>query len=139
MSVFLKRNIDVFITPVLQVTELQINDNVISQVSGGVEAEDDNDDVGIPEEIPEDTDEEYVPATKPASSTTSPSTATGQKCKAQSQKNKNKNGQTMEDDSKKASVQCSICFKAFKSKYYLKVHNRYRVSPFFSFEMLLKE
>lgn len=139
MSVFLKRNIDVFITPVLQVTELQINDNVISQVSGGVEAEDDNDDVGIPEEISEDTDEEYVPATKPASSTTSPSTATGQKCKAQSQKNKNKNGQTMEDDSKKASVQCSICFKAFKSKYYLKVHNRYRVSPFFSFEMLLKE
>lgn len=139
MSVFLKRNIDVFITPVLQVTELQINDNVISQVSGGVEAEDDNDDVGIPEESPEDTDEEYVPATKPASSTTSPSTATGQKCKAQSQKNKNKNGQTMEDDSKKASVQCSICFKAFKSKYYLKVHNRYRVSPFFSFEMLLKE
>lgn len=107
-----------------EVTELQINDNVISQVSGGVEAEDDNDDVGIPEEIPEDTDEEYVPATKPASSTTSPSTATGQKCKAQSQKNKNKNGQTMEDDSKKASVQCSICFKAFKSKYYLKVHNR---------------
>lgn len=139
MSVFLKRNIDVFITPVLQVTELQINDNVISQVSGGVEAEDDNDDVGIPEEISEDTDEEYVPATKPASSTTSPSTATGQKCKAQSQKNKNKNGQTMEDDSKKASVQCSICFKAFKSKYYLKVHNRYRGSPFFSFEMLLKE
>uniref|UniRef100_A0A3Q2V489 Zinc finger and BTB domain containing 48 n=1 Tax=Haplochromis burtoni TaxID=8153 RepID=A0A3Q2V489_HAPBU len=124
MSVFLKRNIDVFITPVLQVTELQINDNVISQVSGEVEAEDDNDDVDIPEEIPEDTDEEYVPATKPASSTTSPSTATGQKCKAQSQKNKNKNGQTMEDDSKKASVQCPICFKAFKSKYYLKVHNR---------------
>ncbi|XP_039460016.1 telomere zinc finger-associated protein isoform X1 [Oreochromis aureus] len=107
-----------------EVTELQINDNVISQVSGGVEAEDDNDDVGIPEEIPEDTDEEYVPAAEPASSTTSPSTSTGQTCKAQSQTNKNKNGQAMEDDSKKASVQCPICFKAFKSKYYLKVHNR---------------
>uniref|UniRef100_A0A3Q4H6K1 Zinc finger and BTB domain containing 48 n=1 Tax=Neolamprologus brichardi TaxID=32507 RepID=A0A3Q4H6K1_NEOBR len=123
MSVFLKRNIGVFITPVLQATELQINDNVINQVSGGVEAEDDNDDVSIPEEIPEDTDEEYVPATKPASSTTSSSTATGQKCKSQT--NKNKNGQAMEDDSKKASVQCPICFKAFKSKYYLKVHNRH--------------
>ncbi|XP_006811070.2 telomere zinc finger-associated protein, partial [Neolamprologus brichardi] len=105
-----------------EATELQINDNVINQVSGGVEAEDDNDDVSIPEEIPEDTDEEYVPATKPASSTTSSSTATGQKCKSQT--NKNKNGQAMEDDSKKASVQCPICFKAFKSKYYLKVHNR---------------
>lgn len=137
MSVFLKRNIGVFITPVLQVTELQINDNVINQVSGGVEAEDDNDDVSIPEEIPEDTDEEYVPATKPASSTTSSSTATGQKCKSQT--NKNKNGQAMEDDSKKASVQCPICFKAFKSKYYLKVHNRYRVSPFFFFPNALKE
>lgn len=134
---FLKRNIGFFITPVLQVTELQINDNVINQVSGGVEAEDDNDDVSIPEEIPEDTDEEYVPATKPASSTTSSSTATGQKCKSQT--NKNKNGQAMEDESKTASVQCPICFKAFKSKYYLKVHNRYRVSPFFSFQMLLKE
>lgn len=141
MSVFSKRNIGDFITPVsccLQVTELQINDNVISQVSGGVEAEDDNDDVGIPEEIPEDTDEEYVPAAEPASSTTSPSTSTRQTCKAQSQTNKNKNGQAMEDDSKKASVQCPICFKAFKSKYYLKVHNRYRVSPFFFFPNAVK-
>ncbi|KAM6976957.1 telomere zinc finger-associated protein [Aplochiton taeniatus] len=37
---------------------------------------------------------------------------------------KKENGEQMEDNSKKGSVQCPICDKTFCSKYYLKVHNR---------------
>uniref|UniRef100_A0A3Q0SFV0 Zinc finger and BTB domain containing 48 n=1 Tax=Amphilophus citrinellus TaxID=61819 RepID=A0A3Q0SFV0_AMPCI len=89
-----------------------------------LEAEEDNGDVGVLDEIPEDTDEEYVPTAKPASSASSSSTSKGQTCKAQSETSKNKNSQALEEDSKKDSVQCPVCLKSFKSKYYLKVHNR---------------
>uniref|UniRef100_A0A3Q0SJI7 Zinc finger and BTB domain containing 48 n=1 Tax=Amphilophus citrinellus TaxID=61819 RepID=A0A3Q0SJI7_AMPCI len=113
-SMYADSKVGVSITPVsrcLQVKELQIDDNVTSQVTGEVEAEEDNGDVGVLDEIPEDTDEEYVPTAKPASS-------------AQSETSKNKNSQALEEDSKKDSVQCPVCLKSFKSKYYLKVHNR---------------
>uniref|UniRef100_A0A3B5AYN2 Zinc finger and BTB domain containing 48 n=1 Tax=Stegastes partitus TaxID=144197 RepID=A0A3B5AYN2_9TELE len=68
----------------------------------------------------EDTDEEYVPVAKPTSSP--PSTSTAQKRKSKT--NKNKTGEAVEEDSKKDTVQCPTCDKSFKSKYYLKVHNR---------------
>ncbi|KAM9351044.1 telomere zinc finger-associated protein [Symphorus nematophorus] len=104
-----------------EVTELQIdvNDNGVSRMIGDVE---EDDDVGDFEGITEDTDEEYVPVAEPSSS--SPSTSTARKRKAQSKTDKNENVEAVEEDSKKDSVQCPICDKTFKSKYYLKVHNR---------------
>ncbi|KAE8292780.1 Telomere zinc finger-associated protein [Larimichthys crocea] len=103
-----------------EVTELQINvnDNGVGQVLEEVE---DDDDVGDFARIPEDTDEEYVPIAEPSS--LSPSTSTARKRKATCKTDKNENGEAAEDD-KKDSVQCPICDKSFKSKYYLKVHNR---------------
>ncbi|XP_037334904.2 telomere zinc finger-associated protein [Pungitius pungitius] len=105
-----------------EITDLQIdmNDSAVGQVPEGEEEEDDDeeDDVGELGGIAEDTDEEYVPAEEPASSV--PSTSAGpRKRKAQSG-----TGHLLEEDSKKDSVQCPICDKSFKSKYYLKVHNR---------------
>lgn len=115
---------DGLLTPVsccLQVTELQIdvNDNGVSQV---IEEVEEDDDVGDFEGITEDTDEEYVPAAEPSSLT--PSTSTARKRKAPSKTEKNENGEAVEEESRKDSVQCPICDKSFKSKYYLKVHNR---------------
>ncbi|XP_059188583.1 telomere zinc finger-associated protein isoform X2 [Centropristis striata] len=105
-----------------EVTNLQIsvNDNGVNQVMEEVEEEED--DVGDFEGITEDTDEEYVPVEEP--SLLSPSTSTARKRKAPSKTDKNENGEAVEEDSKKDSVQCPICDKSFKSKYYLKVHNR---------------
>ncbi|KAK1898735.1 Telomere zinc finger-associated protein [Dissostichus eleginoides] len=54
----------------------------------------------------------------------SPSTSTAQKRKAQSKMDKSENGEAVEEDSKKDCVLCPICNKSFRSKYYLKVHNR---------------
>ena len=129
-TISVKMNMLVIITPILcclQVTELQIdvNDNGVSRMIG--EAEDD-DEVGDFEGIPEDTDEEYVPVAEPSSSP--PSTSTARKRKAQCKTDKNENGEAAEEDSKKDSVQCPVCDKSFKSKYYLKVHNRYTSSAF---------
>ncbi|XP_068453484.1 telomere zinc finger-associated protein [Clinocottus analis] len=111
-----------------EITNLQIdiNDNGVRQVLEGVEEEEEEeeeeDDVGDFEGINEDTDEEYVPIEEPISS--APSTSTARKSKAQSKMDQNENGEAVEEDSKKDSVQCPICEKSFKSKYYLKVHNR---------------
>ncbi len=118
----------------MQVTDLQIDvsDNGVSQVTEEVEEEeeeeDDDDDVGDFEGVTEDTDEEYVPIAEPSS--LAPSTSTARKRKAQSKTDKNENGEALEEDSKKDSVQCPVCDKSFKSKYYLKVHNRYPSSVF---------
>ncbi|XP_035014195.2 telomere zinc finger-associated protein isoform X1 [Hippoglossus stenolepis] len=104
-----------------ETTELQIdkNDNGVNQVTE--EAEED-DDVGDFEGITEGSDEEYVPVAEPAPSASSTSTA--RRRRAQKKTEKAENGEAAEDDSKKDSVQCPICDKSFKSKYYLKVHNR---------------
>lgn len=106
----------------LQITDLQVdvNDNGISRVTEEV---DDDDDVGDFEGITEDTDEEYMPIAEPSS--LAPSTSTARRRKAQNKTDENENGEAVEGDSKKDSVQCPICDKSFKSKYYLKVHNRY--------------
>ncbi|XP_040909584.1 telomere zinc finger-associated protein isoform X2 [Toxotes jaculatrix] len=105
------------------ITELQIdmNDNGVRQVVEEPEEEED-DDVGDFEGIAEGSDEEYVPVAEPTSS--APSTSTARKRKAQSKTEKIENGEAVEEDAKKDSVQCPICDKSFKSKYYLKVHNR---------------
>uniref|UniRef100_UPI0037E9B9A3 telomere zinc finger-associated protein n=1 Tax=Semicossyphus pulcher TaxID=241346 RepID=UPI0037E9B9A3 len=104
-----------------EVTEQHTDVNekgVTSQVNE--EAEEDDDDVGDFEGITEDTDEEYVPVAEPSSLATS----TQRKRKTPSKTEKNENGEAAEDDSKKDCVQCPVCDKSFKSKYYLKVHNR---------------
>lgn len=106
----------------VQVTELQVetNENGVTKVTGGAagdeEEEEDDDNVGDFEGIHDDSDEEYVPVAEPSSSA-----ATPQKRKAQSKTNKTEKA---EEDSKQDSVQCPVCNKSFKSKYYLKVHNR---------------
>ncbi|XP_049437336.1 telomere zinc finger-associated protein isoform X6 [Epinephelus fuscoguttatus] len=82
------------------------------------EEEEEYDDVGDVEGTTENTDEEYVPVHKPSSSATSTAR------KARSETDKNENDEAVEKDSKKGSVQCPVCDKTFKSKYYLKVHNR---------------
>uniref|UniRef100_A0A3Q1EEX4 Zinc finger and BTB domain containing 48 n=1 Tax=Acanthochromis polyacanthus TaxID=80966 RepID=A0A3Q1EEX4_9TELE len=103
-----------------QVTD--INNSSVGQVTAEAGAEEEEDDnVGYFEPITEDTDEEYVPVAEPASSPLSTSTAQKRKSKT----NKNKNGEAVEEDSNKGSVQCPTCNKSFKSKYYLKVHNRH--------------
>ncbi|CAN9515642.1 unnamed protein product [Ophioblennius macclurei] len=95
--------------------QIDVRDCSVSQAT-----DEDDDDVEDLEAVNEDTDEEYVPAEEPASSP--PSTSTSQKCK--SKVNRNKDGEAVEEDSTKQPVQCPICMKSFKSKYYLKVHNR---------------
>ncbi|XP_029292544.1 telomere zinc finger-associated protein isoform X2 [Cottoperca gobio] len=108
-----------------EITDLQIdiNDNGVSQVmEEEEEEEEEDDDAGDFEGITEDTDEEYVPVEEPSS--LAPSTSTTRKRKAQSKTDKSENGEAVEEDAKKDCVQCPICNKSFKSKYYLKVHNR---------------
>ncbi|XP_022618807.1 telomere zinc finger-associated protein-like [Seriola dumerili] len=104
-----------------EMTDLQIdiNDNGVSRV---IEEAEEDEDVGDFEGITEGSDEEYVPIAEATSS--APSTSTARKRKAQSKTEKTENGEAVEEDSKKDSVQCPICDKSFKSKYYLKVHNR---------------
>ncbi|XP_047428521.1 telomere zinc finger-associated protein [Mugil cephalus] len=99
---------------------IDINNSGASQVAGEEAAEEE--DVGDFEGITEDTDEEYVPTAEPASPPAS--TSSTQKRKAQAKTNKNMKGEAAEEDPKNDSVQCPICNKSFKSKYYLKVHNR---------------
>lgn len=107
--------------------ETEVLDGGVRLAAGDAAAEDredddDADDVGDSEGVPEDTDEEYVP---PAESTSSAQpTSVSEKCKAHVKSNKSKNEEGVEEDPKKESVQCPVCHKSFKSKYYLKVHNR---------------
>ncbi|KAM6929882.1 LOW QUALITY PROTEIN: uncharacterized protein zbtb48 [Lycodopsis pacificus] len=98
-------------------TSITINDNGVSQVLEEVEEEDD---VGDFEEIPEDNDEEYVPVEHTPHR---PSTSKARKRKVRSKTDQNKNSKVVGEDSKDY-VQCPICDKSFKSKYYLKIHNR---------------
>lgn len=102
-----------------QVTDLQVDVNDLSVSQAMDEAEED-DDVGDFEAATEETDEEYVPVVE----SSTPSTSTAHKRKVKCKTDRTENGEEVEDDSKKDSVQCLICNKSFKSKYYLKVHNR---------------
>lgn len=92
------------------------------------------DDVGEPaaededkesfEPVTEETDEEYVPAAELGC--LSASVPSARKRKAQLETDKTENKEVVEGESRKDCVLCPICDKSFKSKYYLKVHNRYR-------------
>ncbi|XP_061646848.1 telomere zinc finger-associated protein isoform X2 [Phyllopteryx taeniolatus] len=64
-----------------------------------------------------DSDEEYIPTHK--SSTAAASPPISRRCRRSS--HKSGHGETAEGES---SVRCPVCHKVFKSKYYLKVHNR---------------
>ncbi|XP_062247359.1 telomere zinc finger-associated protein isoform X1 [Platichthys flesus] len=99
-----------------ETTELQIDINEDEGVNPVLEEEDeDGGDF-------EGSDEEYVPVAEPPPSGSSTSTA--RRRRAQRKTETAENGEAAEDDSKKDSVQCPTCDKSFKSKYYLKVHNR---------------
>ena len=67
----------------------------------------------------EDSDEEYVPVAEP-----SPAAVPRRRSKVPRRAEKKENGEATDADPKKASVQCPVCNKTFRSKYYLKVHNR---------------
>ena len=97
-------------------TELQIDmhDNGVCQVNDNEE-----DDDGNFRGLLEDLDDDYVPVSQP----TAPLAPTTRRRKVPSTYQK-ENSEAMEDDSKKGSVQCPTCDKTFRSKYYLKVHNR---------------
>nr|XP_033483956.1 telomere zinc finger-associated protein-like isoform X2 [Epinephelus lanceolatus] len=101
-----------------EVTDSQTDTNNYGVWQIKEEEEEEYDDVGNVEGITENTDEEYVPVHKPSSSAMSTTR------KARSETDKNENDEAVEKDSKKGSVQCPVCDKTFKSKYYLKVHNR---------------
>lgn len=104
----------------MQVGELQIEANDVGEAAAEEEEDDDDDAVESFEPIAEETDEEYVPAAEASCL----SVASARKRKSQLKTDKPENEGAAEE-SKKESVQCPICDKAFKSKYYLKVHNRY--------------
>ncbi|KAM7411279.1 hypothetical protein PAMA_021324 [Pampus argenteus] len=103
-----------------EITKMQVDIND-SSGSRATEEVDEDDDGGF-EGNTEDSDEEYVPVDEPTSLASS--TLTARRRKSQNKSDKNTNGEAVEEDSKKDSVQCPICDKSFKSKYYLKVHNR---------------
>lgn len=96
---------------VLQVADLQATRET---------EDEDDEDAGDFEGIQEDTDEEYVPAAESGSASSSVAYKRGAESKAQGAETVEAGG----DDAKRDSVQCPVCDKTFKSKYYLKVHNR---------------
>lgn len=102
-----------------QVAELQMDTQYcgLSPITG--DEEEDEEDEEAAANL--DTDDEYLPASEHSSTGTPASTEP----KAQS------NTDAAQTVSNKNSGQCLVCHKSFKSKYYLKVHNRYRVSAFF--------
>ncbi|XP_030209984.1 telomere zinc finger-associated protein isoform X2 [Gadus morhua] len=69
--------------------------------------------------VDEDSDEEYVPVAEPSAVPVSSG-----RSKVPQKAEKKENGEATEADPKKPSVQCPVCNKTFRSKYYLKVHNR---------------
>ncbi|KAM6924506.1 uncharacterized protein zbtb48 [Xenentodon cancila] len=101
-----------------------IHDSVDRQITEetAAEAEKEDDDDADDFEGMEDTDEDYIPSAEPTSSYLPLAMTHNQK--AESKTRKNRNNDTMEGDVNKDLVQCPICHKFFKSKYYLKVHNR---------------
>lgn len=102
-----------------QVTELQIeiNEKGMSQV---IEEAEDDDYVEDFEGLTEGSDDEYVPVAKPGPS----AMPSDRKRRACIKTDKTEREKAAEEDSNKDSVQCPTCGKSFKSKYYLKVHNR---------------
>ncbi|XP_037540586.1 telomere zinc finger-associated protein [Nematolebias whitei] len=93
-----------------QVAELQMDTQYcgLSPITGDEEENEEDDEAAVNL----DTDDEYLPAGEHSSTGTPASTEP----KAQSN--------AAENVSNKDSGQCPICYKSFKSKYYLKVHNR---------------
>lgn len=110
----------------MQVSELQTEADDVGQPAADEDRDDDDDDDAAVEgfePVAEETDEEYVPAAELGC--LSASLPSARKRKAQLQTDKTENKEVVEGESKKDCVHCPICDKSFKSKYYLKVHNRY--------------
>uniref|UniRef100_A0A3B3XUE3 Zinc finger and BTB domain containing 48 n=1 Tax=Poecilia mexicana TaxID=48701 RepID=A0A3B3XUE3_9TELE len=110
-----------------EVVELKIDTDPGSdgQEADGTAAEAEeagDDDGGELEGIVDDTDEEYLPPAESGSAT--PPSSAAQKRKLQSKTNNSKSNDGVEESSNKGSAKCPVCLKSFKSKYYLKVHNR---------------
>eukprot|EP00066_Takifugu_rubripes_P011855 XP_011601121.1 PREDICTED: zinc finger and BTB domain-containing protein 48 [Takifugu rubripes] len=106
-----------------EVSEVQTEAGDVGEPAEDEDKDDDDDDaVESFEPVTEETDEEYVPAAE--LSCLSASAPSARKRKAQLQTDKTENKEVVEGESKKDCVHCPICDKSFKSKYYLKVHNR---------------
>lgn len=103
--------------PQLDVTELAGQEDVVIDNGVGDYDNDDGDDNGEGADLfNEDSDEEYMPSAQPSPTAIS-------RCKGKTNAaNTKENGE--EESSKTGSVQCPTCKKTFRSKYYLKVHNR---------------
>ncbi|XP_034029312.1 telomere zinc finger-associated protein [Thalassophryne amazonica] len=107
----------------LKIIELQIDlsDNSVNQVN----EEEENGDAGDAwdfEGLGNDSSEEYEPVAQTSSD--APSASTAWRKNTQNKVEKQDNVENVEQNPKKGSVQCPICDKSFRSKYYLKVHNR---------------
>ncbi|KAM9750802.1 uncharacterized protein zbtb48 [Menidia menidia] len=100
-------------------TEVDTLDNGVLQASGDSAAEE-GDEGPDGEDAAGDTDDEYLPPAE--SSSSAPPAAPNLTVPSKANKRPRNDGAA--DDPNKDSVQCPTCHKSFKSKYYLKVHNR---------------
>ncbi|XP_066546683.1 telomere zinc finger-associated protein [Amia ocellicauda] len=89
-------------------------------VEAGRDVDHEEEEAGEGEVGREDTDEDYLPPTPPATAANPRSRYRG---RARGAVNK-ENGERPRRDARRGSVQCPTCHKTFLSKYYLKVHNR---------------
>ncbi|XP_062314839.1 telomere zinc finger-associated protein [Osmerus eperlanus] len=93
--------------------EVPVQEDVVKDKDGFDNDDGDDNDRGGTDLFYEDSDEEYMPPASPTATT---------RRKGKAIADKKENGE--EDRSKTGSVQCPTCKKTFRSKYYLKVHNR---------------
>ncbi|XP_068190974.1 telomere zinc finger-associated protein isoform X2 [Antennarius striatus] len=100
--------------------QTDLRDRKESREAEGIQSDDD--DWGEQEGVGKDMDDEYVPLGVPSS--LSSSTSTARKRRARCKAERNEGSGVEEDNGRKDSVRCPVCDKSFKSKYYLKVHNR---------------
>ncbi|XP_028308090.1 telomere zinc finger-associated protein isoform X2 [Gouania willdenowi] len=106
-------------SPLLTVTSGRATEE---EKEAAAEEEDEDEDAEDFQDISDDTDEDYVPAAE-----ATPSSPAAQEEKIQNKTSETKNEDKDDDDSTTDSEKkkkCLICNKSFKSKYYLKVHNR---------------
>lgn len=101
----------------MQANELQIDASDVEET-----AEEDEDAAERFEPLAQETDGEYLPSGELGSP--SASVLSAWKRRAQLKRDKREKSKAVEGDSKREPVHCPVCHKSFKSKYYLKVHNR---------------
>lgn len=101
----------------MQANEPQVDADDVEET-----AEEEDDAAERFEPLAEETDEEYLPSGEPGGP--SASVLSAWKRRAQPKGDKREKSKAVEGDSQRDAVLCPVCHKSFKSKYYLKVHNR---------------